>query len=159
MKNLIARFVKDESGATAIEYGLIAAGISVAIIAVVAAGVAVLIWMILKPSGPGVGFASGNGRIEATEIDVAAKLGGRVQEVTVNEGDFVQTGQILAQGHDRHQAQDSDQNEDRLDRARDDVGIAAGGERDDQAHRMIGKLPLRPCLAGEQCSEHNTALD
>ena len=35
MKNLLARFVKDESGATAIEYGLIAAGISLAIIAVV----------------------------------------------------------------------------------------------------------------------------
>ena len=35
MKNLISRFVKDESGATAIEYGLIAAGISLAIIAVV----------------------------------------------------------------------------------------------------------------------------
>ena len=32
---LVLRFVKDESGATAIEYGLIAAGISVAIIAVV----------------------------------------------------------------------------------------------------------------------------
>jgi pilus assembly protein Flp/PilA len=35
MKNLVSRFVSDESGATAIEYGLIAAGISVAIIAVV----------------------------------------------------------------------------------------------------------------------------
>ncbi|MGC1464293.1 MAG: Flp family type IVb pilin [Pseudolabrys sp.] len=35
MKNLFARFLKDDSGATAIEYGLIAAGISVAIIAVV----------------------------------------------------------------------------------------------------------------------------
>jgi pilus assembly protein Flp/PilA len=35
MKNLVSRFIKDESGATAIEYGLIAAGISVAIIAVV----------------------------------------------------------------------------------------------------------------------------
>jgi pilus assembly protein Flp/PilA len=35
MKNLIARFVKDQSGATAIEYGLIAAGISLAIIAAV----------------------------------------------------------------------------------------------------------------------------
>ena len=35
MKKLIARFVKDESGSTAIEYGLIAAGISLAIIAVV----------------------------------------------------------------------------------------------------------------------------
>jgi len=35
MKNLLARFVKDQSGATAIEYGLIAAGISLAIIAAV----------------------------------------------------------------------------------------------------------------------------
>jgi pilus assembly protein Flp/PilA len=33
MKTLVSRFVKDESGATAIEYGLIAAGISVANIA------------------------------------------------------------------------------------------------------------------------------
>ena len=36
MTNLIKRFVQDDSGATAIEYGLIAAGISVAIITVVA---------------------------------------------------------------------------------------------------------------------------
>jgi len=36
MSLLIARFVRDESAATAIEYGLIAAGISVAIIATVA---------------------------------------------------------------------------------------------------------------------------
>ena len=35
MKSLAKRFAKDESGATAIEYGLIAAGISVAIITVV----------------------------------------------------------------------------------------------------------------------------
>lgn len=35
MKNLIARFVKDKSGATAIEYGLIAAGIALAIITIV----------------------------------------------------------------------------------------------------------------------------
>ena len=35
MKTLVVRFFKDQSGATAIEYGLIAAGISVAIITVV----------------------------------------------------------------------------------------------------------------------------
>ena len=35
MPQLLVRFVKDQSGATAIEYGLIAAGIAVAIIAVV----------------------------------------------------------------------------------------------------------------------------
>ncbi len=33
--SLIARFLRDDTGATAIEYGLIAAGISVAIIATV----------------------------------------------------------------------------------------------------------------------------
>jgi pilus assembly protein Flp/PilA len=35
MNNLIRRFIKDESGGTAIEYGLIAAGISIAIIAII----------------------------------------------------------------------------------------------------------------------------
>ena len=35
MSKLFARFLKEESGATAIEYGLIAAGISLAIITVV----------------------------------------------------------------------------------------------------------------------------
>ena len=35
MKTLFARFAKDESGATAIEYGLIAAGIGVAIVTAV----------------------------------------------------------------------------------------------------------------------------
>ena len=35
MSKFVTRFLKDESGATAIEYGLIAAGISVAIITVV----------------------------------------------------------------------------------------------------------------------------
>ena len=35
MKSMLVRFAKDESGATAIEYGLIAAGISVVIVSVV----------------------------------------------------------------------------------------------------------------------------
>ena len=35
MKKLVRRFLNDDRGATALEYGLIAAGISVAIIAVV----------------------------------------------------------------------------------------------------------------------------
>jgi pilus assembly protein Flp/PilA len=35
MRTAVLRFLSDESGATAIEYGLIAAGISLAIIAIV----------------------------------------------------------------------------------------------------------------------------
>jgi HlyD family secretion protein len=51
----------------------------------------------MRPSGPGPGFISGNGRIEATEIDVATKMGGRVAAILVNEGDFVRVSQPLAQ--------------------------------------------------------------
>ena len=42
------------------------------------------------------GIASGNGRIEATEIDVSTKTPGRIREILVDEGDFVEPGQVLA---------------------------------------------------------------
>ena len=41
------------------------------------------------------GLASGNGRIEATEIDVAAKIPARIREILVHEGDFVTAGQVV----------------------------------------------------------------
>jgi HlyD family secretion protein len=43
------------------------------------------------------GLASGNGRIEATEIDAATKITGRVKEILAREGDFVTAGQVVAQ--------------------------------------------------------------
>jgi len=62
--------------------------------AVAAAGV--LGYFALRRDGPGEGFASGNGRIEATEVDVATKLPGRIVDVLVEEGEFVKAGQVLA---------------------------------------------------------------
>ncbi|WP_027015689.1 HlyD family secretion protein [Comamonas composti] len=53
-------------------------------------------WKTFATQGPGPGFVSGNGRIEATEIDVATKLPGRIEEILVREGDFVQAGQNVA---------------------------------------------------------------
>lgn len=67
-----------------------------AAIVLAVAGLGYYAWRTLRPSGPGPGFASGNGRIEATEIDVAAKLAGRIDDIFVNEGDFVKAGQVLA---------------------------------------------------------------
>ncbi|GDY37171.1 HlyD family secretion protein [Acidovorax sp. NB1] len=69
----------------------------VAALAVVLAGGAVLLrWALWQPQGPGPGFVSGNGRIEATEVAVATKLAGRVQEMLVDEGAFVTAGQPVA---------------------------------------------------------------
>ncbi|MDX5360362.1 MAG: HlyD family efflux transporter periplasmic adaptor subunit [Alphaproteobacteria bacterium] len=67
----------------------------VALIAL-AGGAAVAAWWILQPRGLPEGFAAGNGRIEAVEIDVAAKTAGRVKDILANEGDFVRAGQELA---------------------------------------------------------------
>ncbi|TWH75780.1 HlyD family secretion protein [Azomonas agilis] len=69
-----------------------AAGISLAI----ATALGFSLWQKLQPDPLGDHFAKGNGRIEATEIDIATKLAGRLVEVLVDEGDFVQPGQILA---------------------------------------------------------------
>jgi HlyD family secretion protein len=70
--------------------------IGVAILAVfIAAGI--YAWVKLHKTGPGDSFASGNGRIEATEINVAAKLGGRVDSIRFDEGDFVKAGEQVAQ--------------------------------------------------------------
>jgi len=40
-------------------------------------------------------ISSGNGRLEATEINIAAKLPGKVEKVLVQEGDMVKAGQLL----------------------------------------------------------------
>lgn len=53
-------------------------------------------WKLSRQQGPGPGFVSGNGRIEAVEVDIATRLPGRVVEVLVDEGDPVKAGQLLA---------------------------------------------------------------
>ncbi len=64
-------------------------------VAIIGIGVAYAAWKSLQPAGLPPGFASGNGRIEGTEIDIAAKAPGRIVEILVNEGDFVTVGQPL----------------------------------------------------------------
>lgn len=65
---------------------------SIAVVAIIAG----LLWYTLRPTGLGDGFASGNGRIEATDVDVASKLPGRIASIDVEEGQFIQPGQIIA---------------------------------------------------------------
>src|SRR5271166_3990985 len=66
------------------------------VIAAVILGAGLFAWQYFKPKGLPSGLASGNGRIEATEIDIAAKIPGRIKEILVDEGDFVTAGQVVA---------------------------------------------------------------
>ena len=45
-----------------------------------------------RPAGLPAGFASGNGRLEAVEVDVATKIAGRLAELGPHEGDMVEVG-------------------------------------------------------------------
>jgi HlyD family secretion protein len=79
------------------------------VVLVVLAGAAALLWQLRQTDagatllqglftddGVPEGFAASNGRIEATEVDVASKLAGRLTEVRVREGDRVGSGDVVA---------------------------------------------------------------
>lgn len=68
------------------------------VIALLLVGIAAggYVWWRQRPAQLPAGIAMSNGRIEATQVDVATKLAGRVVEVSVGEGDFVEAGQIIA---------------------------------------------------------------
>ena len=53
-------------------------------------------WRAMQASDYGPAFVSGNGRIEATEVDVSTRYPGRVMDIMVNEGSFVRQGDMLA---------------------------------------------------------------
>ncbi|WP_171922799.1 HlyD family secretion protein [Salmonella bongori] len=65
-------------------------------IAGILAVIAVAVWWMLRPAGIPEGFAASNGRIEATEVDIATKIAGRIDTILVSEGQFVRQGEVLA---------------------------------------------------------------
>jgi HlyD family secretion protein len=62
--------------------------------AIIAAGI--ILWLLLRPAELPKGIVSGNGRIEATEIDISAKAPGRIVDIVADEGDLVKAGQVVA---------------------------------------------------------------
>jgi len=63
---------------------------------IVIAAIGSLLQFFQNPELPS-GIVSGNGRIEAIEVDITTKFGGRLASVLVNEGDTVDVNQALAQ--------------------------------------------------------------
>src|SRR5208283_3859657 len=54
-------------------------------------------WWLLHPrAGLPPGIASGNGRLEADEIDIDTKFAGRIAKLFADEGDLVKAAQVLA---------------------------------------------------------------
>lgn len=66
-----------------------------AALVLVVIGMGYFAWEWLRPQPLPAGIASGNGRIEATDVDIATKTAGRIKEILADEGDFVTAGQVL----------------------------------------------------------------
>lgn len=56
----------------------------------------VVVWQKFAGNDRDRGLVSGNGRIEAVEIDIAAKTAGRIKDILAREGEFVTAGQKVA---------------------------------------------------------------
>lgn len=101
--------------------------------ALLLAGVAA--WKLLQPAGLPDGIVDGNGRIEAVEIDIAAKTPGRIRDILVDEGDFVHKGQVVAHmDTDVLQAQRAEA-EAQLAQARNAIAIAQSQVAQQESNR------------------------
>ena len=70
------------------------------------------------------GISQGNGRLEATEVQIASKYPGRLAEVRVDEGDRVEKGQLLARLDTRTLEAQLDQASAEVLRARENLTAA-----------------------------------
>jgi HlyD family secretion protein len=68
----------------------------IAVVALILGGLGIAAWQIFGKDDKNKGLVSGNGRIEAVEIDVAARTPGRVKDILVREGELVSAGQVVA---------------------------------------------------------------
>lgn len=68
-----------------------------AVLVLVAGGAAIGYYALRHRQSLPAGIIAANGRLEATEVDVAAKNAGRIAAVTAEEGDLVKQGQMVAQ--------------------------------------------------------------
>lgn len=126
----------------------------------VAAGAGAYYWKKVQASDLPRGIVSGNGRIEATEVDVATKQQGRVEGVLVQEGDMVTEGQELARMDAavlRAQLREAEADKVRAETERN-VAAAVVGQRESELD-LAGKILGRTRQLFQQKSVEQNQLD
>jgi HlyD family secretion protein len=121
----------------------------VGVLAVLAAG-GYYAWQSSHNGALPEGLASGNGRIEAVEIDVSAKSPGRIKEILVDEGDFVKAGDVLARMDTTQLEAQRRQAEAQLQRAR--IGV-------DTANTLIVQREAERTAAAAVVTQRRAELD
>jgi HlyD family secretion protein len=69
---------------------------AIVVVGLIAAGAGYLLWKQHQATALPKGIVGINGRLEATQVDIATKIAGRVIEIVPQEGDMVSAGQVVA---------------------------------------------------------------
>jgi HlyD family secretion protein len=89
------------------------------------------------------GLYVGNGRLEATEVQIASKTPGRLAEVLVDEGDKVTKGQLLARMDTRTLEAQRNQAEAEVLRARENLSAAQANVQLRQSEQLLAQQELK----------------
>ncbi|EPL14695.1 HlyD family secretion protein [Pseudomonas sp. CF161] len=89
------------------------------------------------------GLSMGNGRLEATEVQIASKIPGRLAEVRVNEGDKVLQGQLLARMDTRTLEAQRTQAEAEVLRARENFAAAEANVQLRQSELLLANQEFK----------------
>ncbi|WP_339539175.1 HlyD family secretion protein [Pseudomonas sp. RA_15y_Pfl2_54] len=88
------------------------------------------------------GLSLGNGRLEATEVQIASKTPGRLAEVLVDEGDKVSKGQLLARMDTRTLEAERNQAEAEVLRARENLNAAQANVHLRQSELLLAQQEI-----------------
>ncbi len=100
-----------------------------------------VLWQYFQTPQLPAGLASGNGRIEAVQVDISTKMAGRVEAVLAKEGDLVKPGQVLAK---------TDTAQLRAQRLRADADIASAESQVAAAQAAIAQAKAQLILAQQE---------
>src|SRR3546814_5587130 len=89
------------------------------------------------------GLSMGNGRLEATEVQIASKTPVRLADVHVDEGDVVNKGQLLARMDTRTLEAQRNQAEAEVTRARENLSAAQANVQLRQSEQLLAHQELK----------------
>ena len=139
----------------------------VSLVVIVAGMAGFFAWYELRQAGVPPGFVFSNGRIEATEIDIATKYAGRIEQVLVREGDTVDAGQVVARMDTSellaqlHQAQAQERQATESQKADQKVADLAEAQFGYQAREYdrYSKLSKEAVVSFEQLDTYTTRME
>ena len=105
-------------------------------------------WLRSRPQLP-LGIASGNGRIEADEIDIDTKFAGRISEMLADEGDMVKAQQVLARMDARDIEASLKKSESQVEEAQQAL---------EEAHANVVQQTTQVTLAQQEFDRTNTLV-